>query len=72
MPDDINAFVPGPRVHIEGRRGGPLSGLTFAAKDLFDVAGHPTGAATPIGRGRTRFPRAMPGRCNVCSMPVRR
>src|SRR6201998_4296834 len=48
MPDDdINAFVPGPRVHIEGRPGGPLSGLTFAAKDLFDVAGFPTGGGNP-------------------------
>src|ERR1700726_3163531 len=48
MPDDdINAFVPGPRVHIEGRPGGPLSGLSFAAKDLFDVAGHPTGGGNP-------------------------
>jgi amidase len=47
MPDDINAFVPGPQVHIEGRPGGPLSGLTFAAKDLFDVAGHPTGGGNP-------------------------
>src|SRR3984893_10212556 len=48
MPDDdINAFVPGPRVRIEGRPGGPLSGLTFAAKDLFDVAGFPTGGGNP-------------------------
>jgi amidase len=48
MPDDdINAFVPGPRVHIEGMPGGPLSGLTFAAKDLFDVAGYPTGGGNP-------------------------
>jgi amidase len=47
MPDDVNAFVPGPRVHVEGRPGGPLSGLTFAAKDLFDVAGHPTGGGNP-------------------------
>ena len=47
MPDDINAFVPGPRVHIEGKQGGPLAGLTFAAKDLFDVAGHPTGGGNP-------------------------
>jgi amidase len=47
MPDDrINAFAPGPRVHIEGP-GGPLSGLTFAAKDLFDVAEHPTGGGNP-------------------------
>src|SRR5215813_10358356 len=48
MPDDnINAFVPGPRVRIAGTRGGPLAGLTFAAKDLFDVAGHPTGGGNP-------------------------
>src|SRR5215468_10822311 len=48
MPDDdINAFVPGSRVHIEGEPGAPLSGLTFAAKDLFDVAGHPTGGGNP-------------------------
>jgi amidase len=44
MPmSDANAFVPGPRVTIEGAEHGPLRGLTFAAKDLFDVAGHPTG-----------------------------
>ena len=48
MPDDdINAFVRGSRVHIDGRPSGPLSGLTFAAKDLFDVAGHPTGGGNP-------------------------
>ncbi len=43
MTDTINAFVPGPRIRIDGAQGGPLSGLTFAAKDLFDVAGVPTG-----------------------------
>ena len=47
MSDDLHAFLPGPRVCIEGRPGGPLSGLTFAAKDLFDVAGHPTGGGNP-------------------------
>src|SRR5213595_357415 len=47
MPADINAFVPGPAVRIESRTGGPLSGLTFAAKDLFDVAGFPTGGGNP-------------------------
>src|SRR5215475_11015633 len=53
MSDDIGAFVPGPRVRIEGRPGGPLAGLTFAAKDLFDVAGVPTGGGNhdwPTGR----------------------
>ena len=53
MTEDIGAFVPGPRAHIEGRSGGPLAGLTFAAKDLFDVAGVPTGGGNhdwPTGR----------------------
>jgi amidase len=43
MIDSINAFVTGPRIHIHGASSGPLNGLTFAAKDLFDVAGVPTG-----------------------------
>ena len=43
MDDPINAFIPGPRLRIEGAAHGPLHGLTFAAKDLFDVAGHSTG-----------------------------
>ena len=44
MTDDIRAFVPGVDVHIVGAADGPLAGLTFVAKDLFDVAGYPTGA----------------------------
>jgi amidase len=35
------------RLRIAGAPGGPLAGLTFAAKDLFDVAGHPTGGGNP-------------------------
>jgi amidase len=45
--DDIGAFVPGPRLRLAGRADGPLSGLSFAAKDLFDIAGHPTGGGNP-------------------------
>jgi len=40
-------FVPGPPIRIAGAPSGPLAGLTFAAKDLFDVAGHPTGGGNP-------------------------
>jgi len=40
-------FVPGTPLRIAGVPGGPLAGLTFAAKDLFDVAGHPTGGGNP-------------------------
>src|ERR1700739_4982270 len=47
MNDPIGAFVPSQQFHLAGRPGGPLSGLTFAAKDLFDVAGRPTGGGNP-------------------------
>ena len=47
VSDPINAFVPGRDVRIEGAGNGPLAGLTFAAKDLFDVAGFPTGGGNP-------------------------
>src|ERR1700720_613508 len=47
MSDDIGAFVPGQRFRIPGQTSGPLTGLTFAAKDLFDVAGRPTGGGNP-------------------------
>jgi amidase len=47
MTDDFGAFVPGERFRLEGKAGGPLAGLTFAAKDLFDVAGHVTGGGNP-------------------------
>ena len=47
MRDTVGALVPGSPVHIVGAPGGALSGLTFVAKDLFDVAGHPTGGGNP-------------------------
>lgn len=45
--DSVGAFMPGPRVEIAGAADGPLSGLAFAVKDLFDVAGHPTTYGNP-------------------------
>jgi len=54
MTDTVNAFVPGRRVRIEGAPDGPLAGLTFVAKDLFDVAGVPTGG------GNHDWPRTHP------------
>ena len=49
MPTDdtLNAFVPGPRCHVAGAASGTLAGLTFAVKDLIDVAGVPTGGGNP-------------------------
>jgi amidase len=52
IEDKVGAFIPGPRVEIAGAAQGPLAGLDFAAKDLFDVAGvvttygHPDWART--------------------------
>jgi amidase len=47
MTDDVGAFLPGPRLRIEGAAEGPLKGLTFAVKDLIDIAGLPTGFGNP-------------------------
>ncbi len=41
------AFVVGPGLLAAGTPGGPLSGLRFAVKDLFDVARTRTGAGNP-------------------------
>ena len=47
MDDSLNAFIPHDRVHLAGAPDGPLKGITFAAKDIFDVAGHVTGCGNP-------------------------
>ena len=47
MQDTLGAFVPGVTLHRAPRRAGLLSGLIFAAKDLFDVAGGVTGCGNP-------------------------
>jgi amidase len=44
MTQSTHFLVPGHNVRIDGAAEGPLAGLTFVAKDLFDIAGHPTGA----------------------------
>ncbi|MBI1774526.1 MAG: amidase [Proteobacteria bacterium] len=46
-PERLGAFVERARIHLRGHPGGPLAGLTFAAKDLYDVAGVTTGAGSP-------------------------
>jgi len=50
MHDPLNAFALGGDVYIDGAKTGPLAGLTFAAKDVFDVAGYVTGAGNPDWR----------------------
>lgn len=47
LQDTVGAFIPGPRIECPPQGRGPLSGLTFAAKDLFDVAGADTTFGNP-------------------------
>ena len=48
--DPVNAFVDYPDVPVPNAPSGPLAGLTFAVKDIFDVAGYPTGCGNPVKR----------------------
>lgn len=45
MDDNVNAFIE--IFDLSGASDGPLSGKTFCAKDIYDVAGHQTGCGSP-------------------------
>ena len=45
MKDTVNVFVD--IFTIPGKEGGPLSGLTFGAKDIYDIQGRMTGCGSP-------------------------
>ena len=45
--DHLNAFCKDTGAYLQGAPDGPLSGLTFAAKDILDVAGYVTGGGNP-------------------------
>ena len=45
--DRLNAFCNDTEAYLPGSPTGPLAGLAFAAKDIFDVAGHVTGGGNP-------------------------
>ena len=47
METPQECFLPNGRFTVPGAPEGPLAGLRFAAKDLFDVAGRPTGGGNP-------------------------
>ena len=47
MEDQLNAFVPHGHIEIDGAAHGPLAGVAFAVKDIFDVAGVVTGRGNP-------------------------
>ncbi|MFN4998097.1 MAG: amidase [Betaproteobacteria bacterium] len=47
-PDQIRAFMAYPESPVAHADSGDLLGLSFAVKDLFDVAGYPTSGGQPI------------------------
>jgi amidase len=47
LEDTVGAFVPGPRLERPPLGSGRLTGLTFAVKDLFDIAGAVTTYGNP-------------------------
>ena len=47
LVDPLDAFCKDTKAYLAGPLGGPLSNLNFAAKDIFDVAGHVTGGGNP-------------------------
>ena len=47
MAGPLNAFCPDSDAYLAGNSEGPLYGLTFAAKDIFDIEGHVTGCGNP-------------------------
>lgn len=47
IDNTVGAWVPHGRFVVAPRAHGALDGLRFTAKDVYDVAGHPTGAGNP-------------------------
>jgi amidase len=47
IEDSLDAFCPDSDAYLQGAQDGPLSDLSFAAKDIFDVAGYVTGNGNP-------------------------
>lgn len=47
IDDPVDAFTPHTPPVIKGAPEGPLAGLTFAVKDLYDIEGYKTGGGSP-------------------------
>jgi amidase len=62
---DASPWVVGPELLARGATGGPLAGRAFAAKELYDVVGLPTGAGHP-----TRRAEAPPAERNAAAVDL--
>jgi amidase len=56
-----HAFLPYPDRQVASASSGPLAGLTMAVKDIFDVAGYPTGAGNAYELARSGVKTATAG-----------
>jgi amidase len=48
LEDTADGFMPYPPVSVRRAATGPLAGLRFGVKDLFDVSGYPTSGGQPL------------------------
>ena len=73
IPDDaLGAFCRHTHVAVTGSGKGPLAGLTFGVKDIYDIAGHKTAdSAIPTGWPRIRRRRERHPLSTACSLPAR-
>ena len=53
ISDPVHAFIDYPPVPVPNAASGPLAGLTFGVKDIFDVAGYVTGCGSPEKRAES-------------------
>ncbi|MDH3196442.1 MAG: amidase family protein, partial [Hyphomicrobiales bacterium] len=51
--DPVNAFVDYDAIAVPSATSGALAGLSVAVKDIFDVAGYPTGCGSPVKRAES-------------------
>src|SRR3970040_332232 len=45
--DPLGAFCRHTHAELKGAPGGPLAGLTFGVKDIYDIAGHKSAFGSP-------------------------
>jgi hypothetical protein len=69
--DTARAFMPYPDVPVPHAATGPLAGLRFGVKDLFDVAGYPTSGGQPMLLAMSGIEAEPRRRCSRCWTPAR-
>lgn len=68
--ENSRAFMPYPDCDVAHTEDGPLAGLTFSVKDMFDVAGFPTSAGSPTMLAVSGIKQKLLVPCNSFWTPV--